>query len=94
MSDTTNNDPHTVSMIVNNAIVDVEAKDANDATNLLERWRNSNRESCPKCGGTEIKRWETTDGCRMNGDAYGKNWWQCQAETCKWKTYTIWDDYC
>ena len=52
-------------------------------------WR-SDFKKCPKCQGTNITDTKHVAGCRMNGDAYGTNTFECN--DCKWLTSFQWDD--
>ena len=52
-------------------------------------WKNDFKK-CPKCFNTNIVEVKHTEGCRMNGDAYGTDTFECK--DCKWLTSFQWDD--
>jgi len=83
--------PTEFSLIVGNAIVTQQGSSKEEAIDFVNRFHRD-RKLCPRCGvRDQIADWSETDGCRLNGDAYGKLRYECKA--CKWSTYTVWDEY-
>merc|ERR1711991_806824 len=66
------------------------ATDKDDAKSLVEKWKK-NKANCPKCESKMKDERNVTDGCRMNGDAYGRYIYECSNKECDWSYHQVWD---
>lgn len=68
-------------------------KDETDVATLQERFRKDPTK-CPKCSSGPLPPEErVVDGCRFNGDAYGRYITRCPNAACSWFYSVVWDDY-